>query len=194
MNLSSKDAVLNNWTLGIINNKAIETITTPVTPYCLKISTKYKVDENSAEIDEDEDGVPEKRGRGRRKKNHGKSTGGSMEAYIRNRPLQIDLSKPLIKKGIVEPPKPFINNNDKRTRYSDKELAEFKKLILEKKMCLLKNGLLNRYSLIIFLRSSLRISLTSLMRSKYSGLPSLAPVKKKCSSILTKFMIAIERS
>jgi len=87
---------------------------------------------SSAEIDEDEDGVPEKRGRGRRKKNHGKSTGGSMEAYIRNRPLQIDLSKPLIKKGIVEPPKPFINNNDKRTRYSDKELAEFKKLILEK--------------------------------------------------------------
>ena len=87
---------------------------------------------SSPEIDEDEDGVPEKRGRGRRKKNHGKSTGGSMEAYIRNRPLQIDLSKPLIKKGLVEPPKPFINNNDKRTRYSDKELAEFKKLILEK--------------------------------------------------------------
>ena len=87
---------------------------------------------SSPEIDEDEDGVPEKRGRGRRKKNHGKSTGGSMEAYIRNRPLQIDISKPLIKKGLVEPPKPFINNNDKRTRYSDKELAEFKKLILEK--------------------------------------------------------------
>lgn len=87
---------------------------------------------SSPEIDEDEDGVPEKRGRGRRKKNHGKSTGGSMEAYIRNRPLQIDLSKPLIKKGLVEPPKPFINDNDKRTRYSDKELAEFKKLILEK--------------------------------------------------------------
>ena len=87
---------------------------------------------SSPEIDEDEDGVPEKRGRGRRKKNHGKSTGGSMEAYIRNRPLQIDLSKPLIKKGLVEPPKPFINNNDKRTRYSDKELVEFKKLILEK--------------------------------------------------------------
>lgn len=87
---------------------------------------------SSPEIDEDEDGVPEKRGRGRRKKNHGKSTGGSMEAYIRNRPLQIDISKPLIKKGLVEPPKPFINNNDKRTRYSDKELSEFKKLILEK--------------------------------------------------------------
>ena len=87
---------------------------------------------SSPEIDEDEDGGPEKRGRGRRKKNHGKSTGGSMEAYIRNRPLQIDISKPLIKKGLVEPPKPFINNNDKRTRYSDKELVEFKKLILEK--------------------------------------------------------------
>ncbi len=87
---------------------------------------------STPEIEEDEDGVPEKRGRGRRKKNHGKSSGGSMEAYIRNRPLQIDLSKPLIKKGLVDSPKPFINNNDKRTRYSDKELAEFKKLILEK--------------------------------------------------------------
>jgi DnaK suppressor protein len=84
------------------------------------------------EIDEDDDEIPEKRGRGRRKKNEGKSSGGSMEAYIRNRPLQIDINKPLIKKGNIPIPKPFINTDDKRTRYSDKELAEFKELILEK--------------------------------------------------------------
>jgi RNA polymerase-binding transcription factor DksA len=84
------------------------------------------------EIDEDDDEIPEKRGRGRRKKNEGKSSGGSMEAYIRNRPLQIDINKPLIKKGNVAAPKPFINTEDTRTRYSDKELAEFKELILEK--------------------------------------------------------------
>jgi DnaK suppressor protein len=84
------------------------------------------------EPDEDDDEVPEKRGRGRRKKNEGKSTGGSMEAYIRNRPLQIDINKPLIKKGGAPAPKPFVNTEDNRTRYSDKELAEFKELILEK--------------------------------------------------------------
>jgi DnaK suppressor protein len=84
------------------------------------------------EIDEDEDEIPEKRGRGRRKKNEGKSSGGSMEAYIRNRPLQIDINKPLIKKGNIIAPKPFLNTEDKRSRYSDKELTEFKELILEK--------------------------------------------------------------
>ncbi|WP_317898692.1 TraR/DksA family transcriptional regulator [Aurantibacillus circumpalustris] len=87
---------------------------------------------SSAEVDDDDDEIPEKRGRGRRKKNEGKSSGGSMEAYIRNRPLQIDINKPLIKKGLTPAPKPFLNTEDKRTRYSDKELAEFKELILEK--------------------------------------------------------------
>lgn len=87
---------------------------------------------SAPEIDEDDDEIPEKRGRGRRKKNEGKSSGGSMEAYIRNRPLQIDINKPLIKKGNTPAPKPFVNTADKRTRYSDKELAEFKELILEK--------------------------------------------------------------
>lgn len=84
------------------------------------------------DLDDDDDEIPEKRGRGRRKKNEGKSSVGSMEAYIRNRPLQIDINKPLIKKGNVVEPKPFVNTEDKRTRYSDKELAEFKELILEK--------------------------------------------------------------
>lgn len=87
---------------------------------------------SAPDIDEDDDEIPEKRGRGRRKKNEGKSSGGSMEAYIRNRPLQIDINKPLIKKGNVAAPKPFVNTDDKRSRYSDKELAEFKELILEK--------------------------------------------------------------
>ncbi len=84
------------------------------------------------EIDDDDDEEPIKRGRGRRKKNEGKSSGNSMEAYIRNRPLQIDLSKPLIKKTGEKAPKPFVNTKDNRSRYSDKELAEFKELILEK--------------------------------------------------------------
>ncbi len=84
------------------------------------------------EVDEDDDEVPEKRGRGRRKKNEGHRSGSGMEAYIRNRPLQIDINKPLIKKGNAAEPKPFVNTGDGRTRYSDKELAEFKELILEK--------------------------------------------------------------
>jgi RNA polymerase-binding transcription factor DksA len=91
--------------------------------------------EGGAEIPEPEDDdeeEPIKRGRGRRKKNEGKSSGGSMEAYIRNRPLQVDLSKPLIKKQGEKSPKPFVNTKDNRSRYTDKELAEFKELILEK--------------------------------------------------------------
>lgn len=84
------------------------------------------------EPDEDEDEIPEKRGRGRRKKSEGKSHGNSMEAYIRNRPLQIDISKPLIKRSGEAAPKPFVNTKDNRSRYTDKELAEFKELILEK--------------------------------------------------------------
>lgn len=84
------------------------------------------------EIDEDDDEIPEKRGRGRRKKNDGRSSGNSMEAYIRNRPLQIDINKPLIKKSKEETPTPFLNTKDNRSRYSDKELTEFKELILSK--------------------------------------------------------------
>lgn len=82
--------------------------------------------------DDDDDEIPIKKGRGRRKKNSGTSKSGSMEAYIRNRPLQIDLSKPLIKKSKEAEPKPFINTKDNRSRYTDKELAEFKELILIK--------------------------------------------------------------
>ena len=82
--------------------------------------------------DDDDDEIPIKKGRGRRKKSEGTSKSGSMESYIRNRPLQIDLSKPLIKKNAEAEPKPFVNTKDNRSRYTDKELAEFKELILEK--------------------------------------------------------------
>lgn len=81
--------------------------------------------------DDDDDEIPEKRGRGRRKKNEGRANTGS-ESYIRNRPLHIDITKPLIKKPQVAQPKPFVNTKDDRSRYSDKELAEFKELIIEK--------------------------------------------------------------
>ncbi len=80
--------------------------------------------------DDDDDEIPEKRGRGRRKKNEGRSTGS--ESYIRNRPLHIDITKPLIKKPKAEQPKPFVNTKDDRSRYSDKELLEFKELIIDK--------------------------------------------------------------
>lgn len=80
--------------------------------------------------DDDDDEIPEKRGRGRRKKNEGRVAGS--ESYIRNRPLHIDITKPLIKKPQAAQPKPFVNTKDDRSRYSDKELAEFKELILDK--------------------------------------------------------------
>ncbi len=82
--------------------------------------------------EEDDDEIPIKKGRGRRKKSDGKSSGGSMEAYIRNRPLQIDLTKTMIKKSLEAQPKPFVNTKDNRSRYTDKELTEFKGLILVK--------------------------------------------------------------
>ncbi len=93
--------------------------------------------EGEAEIpppddDDDDDEIPIKKGRGRRKKSEGKSSGGSMEAYIRNRPLQIDITKSLIKKSLEAQPKPFLNTKDNRSRYTDKELTEFKGLILDK--------------------------------------------------------------
>ena len=80
--------------------------------------------------DDDDDEIPEKRGRGRRKKSEGRSSGS--ESYIRNRPLHIDITKPLIKKPQAPQPKPFLNTMDDRSRYSDKELTEFKELIIDK--------------------------------------------------------------
>lgn len=79
--------------------------------------------------------IPEKKGRGRKKKNDTKAGPGkntSLESYIRNRPLQIDVTKPLLKPKKEEQPKPFSGKEDNRPRYSDKELAEFKEIILKK--------------------------------------------------------------
>jgi RNA polymerase-binding transcription factor DksA len=46
--------------------------------------------------------------------------------------MHIDITKPLIKKPQAPQPIPFLNTKDDRSRYSDKELLEFKELILEK--------------------------------------------------------------
>lgn len=93
-------------------------------------------DDDDFTDDEAIDLVPEKKGRGRKKKTDPKATAQgkyiSMESYIRNRPLQIDVTKPLLKPKKEEQPKPFVGNQDNRTRYSDKELAEFKEIILKK--------------------------------------------------------------
>lgn len=93
--------------------------------------------ENAA--DEEDDLIEEveepekKRGRGRRrgKKDHGKKHYDS-EDFVRKQIVKIDLSRPLIKKPKKEEPAPYINNKDKRSRYSDKELAEFKEIIMHK--------------------------------------------------------------
>jgi RNA polymerase-binding transcription factor DksA len=93
-------------------------------------------DDDDFSDDEAIDLVPEKKGRGRKKKTDPKTQAqgkfNSMESYIRNRPLQIDVTKPLLKPKKEEQPKPFIGSQDNRTRYSDKELAEFKEIILKK--------------------------------------------------------------
>lgn len=82
------------------------------------------------DILEDEEEKP-KRGRGRRSKREGKKHYDS-EDYVRKQVVKIDLSKPLIKKPKKIEPEPFVNNKDKRSRYSDKELGEFKEIILTK--------------------------------------------------------------
>ncbi len=92
-----------------------------------------------AAADEDEDIIEEvdaeekpKKGRGRRRgKKEGKKHYDS-EDFVRKQIVKIDLSRPLIKKPKKEEPAPYVNNKDKRSRYSDKELAEFKEIILVK--------------------------------------------------------------
>lgn len=79
----------------------------------------------------DVDDKPKKRGRGRAPKKEGKKHYDS-EDFVRKQVVKIDLSKPLIKKPKKVEPEPYVNNKDKRSRYSDKELAEFKEIILQK--------------------------------------------------------------
>jgi RNA polymerase-binding transcription factor DksA len=92
--------------------------------------------ENAEEEDDlieemDVDDKPKKRGRGRAPKKEGKKHYDS-EDFVRKQVVRIDLSKPLIKKPKKIEPEPYVNNKDKRSRYSDKELAEFKEIILQK--------------------------------------------------------------
>jgi RNA polymerase-binding transcription factor DksA len=54
------------------------------------------------------------------------------EDFVRKQVIKIDLTKSLIKKPKKEEPTPFINNKDTRTRYNDKELNEFKGIIVDK--------------------------------------------------------------
>lgn len=92
-----------------------------------------------AAADDEEDIIEEveaeekpKKGRGRRRgKKEGKKHYDS-EDFVRKQIVKIDLSRPLIKKPKKEEPAPYVNNKDKRSRYSDKELAEFKEIILVK--------------------------------------------------------------
>jgi DnaK suppressor protein len=74
-----------------------------------------------------------KKGRGRRPRGRkeGKKHYDS-EDFVRKQVVKIDLSRPLIKKPKKEEPAPYVNNKDKRSRYSDKELAEFKDIIMTK--------------------------------------------------------------
>jgi DnaK suppressor protein len=75
-----------------------------------------------------------------KKKGRRRSRGGRIgmkkqydsEEFVRKQVIKIDLTKPLIKKPKKEEPKPFINNKDTRSRYNDKELAEFKEIIVSK--------------------------------------------------------------
>ena len=93
---------------------------------------------------------PKRKGGRRRKDDDDDDHVFDSDNLIRKQQVKIDLNRQLIKKSQAPQPKPFVNNNDKRTRYSDKELAEFKELILDKlkeaeaDYDLLKNTLSNR--------------------------------------------------
>lgn len=84
------------------------------------------------EDEDEEEYVPKTRGRKKQVQPeiHHQQT---MEEIIRNRPLQIDPTQKtyVIKKE--EEPKPYINTKtESKERYSDKELMEFKEIILQK--------------------------------------------------------------
>ena len=77
----------------------------------------------------------EKKGKGRRRSRGGRigmKKHYDSEEFVRKQVIKIDLTKALIKKPKKEEPKPFINNKDTRTRYNDKELGEFKEIIIAK--------------------------------------------------------------
>ncbi len=87
-----------------------------------------------ADIDDDDDDFepdePKRKGRKPKVKEVKKKY--DSEDFVRKQVVKIDLNKSLLKKQPAEQPKPFVNTNDNRTRYSDKELLEFKELIQKK--------------------------------------------------------------
>ncbi len=97
------------------------------------LETDLEVD---AEIDDEEDIIEEeepKKAKGRKRKDKsGEKKHYDSESFVRKQIVKVDLTRTLVKKNLQEQPKPFVNTNDNRTRYSDAELAEFKELILQK--------------------------------------------------------------
>jgi RNA polymerase-binding transcription factor DksA len=90
-----------------------------------------------ADIDEEEEEevvVEEPKKKGRRSRSHGKDDKRKFDSedFVRKQVVKIDLNKSLLKKSIVDQPKPFVNTSDNRSRYTDTELAEFKELIIKK--------------------------------------------------------------
>ena len=90
------------------------------------------VEDDLIEDDEIVKQKPKRKGGRRRKDDDDDDHVFDSDSLIRKQPIKIDLNRQLIKKSQAPQPKPFVNNNDNRTRYSDKELVEFKELILEK--------------------------------------------------------------
>ena len=95
------------------------------------------ITDDDDDIDEviEEEKEKEKKGKGRRRSRGGKigmKKQYDSEEFVRKQVIKIDLTKALIKKPKKEEPKPFINNKDTRTRYNDKELSEFKEIIIAK--------------------------------------------------------------
>jgi len=102
-----------------------------------------EIDPESMPIDDEdieeivvEEKVKEKDKKPKRRRSRGGRIGMKKsydsEEFVRKQIIKIDLTKSLIKKPKKEEPKPFINNKDTRTRYNDKELSEFKSIIVDK--------------------------------------------------------------
>ena len=101
----------------------------------------FEIDPESMPIDDEdieeivvEEKVKDKKPKRRRSRGGriGMKKSYDSEEFVRKQVIKIDLTKSLIKKPKKEEPAPFINNKDTRTRYNDKELNEFKSIIVDK--------------------------------------------------------------
>jgi RNA polymerase-binding transcription factor DksA len=99
-----------------------------------------EIDPDAMAIEDDDDEVVVVEEKKEKSKSRRRSRGGRIgmkkqydsEEFVRKQVIKIDLTKALIKKPKKEEPKPFINNKDTRSRYNDKELSEFKEIIVTK--------------------------------------------------------------